>query len=106
MKKNESEKKKTYLAVDHLGEAVALLLGQRLRVGLEARLDHRHGVCVPSGLGRLAGGLLGRPHERDLGVSEARGRHRRVVEDVRAAAHVFDGGDALGRGRVRELFLA
>ena len=91
-----------HLAVDHLGQAVTFLLGQGLRVGLERRLHHRDRVGVAPGLGRLAGGLLGRPDERHLGVREASGGHGGVVEHVRAAAHVFDGGDALRRRGVRE----
>ena len=107
LSKKTLEKEKTlYLAVDHLGQAVPFLLRQRLRVGLERRLDHRHRVGVPAGLGRLARGLLGRSHERDVGVREAGRGHGRGVVDVRAAAHVLDGGDALGRRGVREHVLA
>ena len=94
------------LAVDHLGQPVALFLGECLRVGLERRLHNRHVPPVPPLVRRLARHLLGRAHERDLGVGEAGGGDGRVVEDVRPARHVFDGGNPLRRRRVREHVLA
>jgi hypothetical protein len=107
-KKRENEKKKSspYLAVDHLSQTVPFLLGQRLRVGLEGCLDHRDRISVAPRLGGLARGFFRCADERDLRVREARGRHRRVVEHVRAAAHVLDSRDSLGRRSVREHVLA
>mmetsp|Transcript_35090 Transcript_35090/g.78101 ORF Transcript_35090/g.78101 Transcript_35090/m.78101 type:complete len:374 (-) Transcript_35090:714-1835(-) len=92
------------LAVQHLGHAVTLLLGKSLGVGLEAGLCNAQLEALL--LGHLLGLLLGHAHEGDLGVGEAGGGDRQVVQHVGAPAHVLHGGDTLCGGGVRQHVLA
>mmetsp|Transcript_28037 Transcript_28037/g.71455 ORF Transcript_28037/g.71455 Transcript_28037/m.71455 type:complete len:480 (+) Transcript_28037:805-2244(+) len=92
------------LAVQQLGHALALLLRQRLGVGLERGLGHAQREALL--LGHLLRLLLRHAHKRHLWVREAGRGDGQVVEHVRAAAHVLHRADALGGRGVRQHVLA
>mmetsp|Transcript_22230 Transcript_22230/g.48497 ORF Transcript_22230/g.48497 Transcript_22230/m.48497 type:complete len:442 (-) Transcript_22230:310-1635(-) len=92
------------LAEDHLGDAIAGALCERLGIGLEVSCGDADLVALL--LGALARNLLGRTDHGHLRVGEAGSGHGVVVEHVLVATHVLHRGDALRARRVREHHLA